>query len=71
MLLAGQARTRARRASTTLASAWRMRAALTSKKQTVANITRLQVSQYRAIHSLRGKRGIQRFGWCFGETKQD
>lgn len=47
MLLAGQARTRARRASTTLASAWRMRAAVTSKKQTVANVTALQVRKYK------------------------
>lgn len=43
MMLAGQARTRARRASTTLASAWRMRAAVTSKNQAVANVTILQV----------------------------
>eukprot|EP00903_Cladosiphon_okamuranus_P008596 g8244.t1 len=42
MMLAGQARTRARRASTTLASAWRMRAAVTSKKQAVANVIKLQ-----------------------------
>ncbi|CAM9119202.1 unnamed protein product, partial [Ectocarpus sp. 8 AP-2014] len=42
MLLAGQGRTRARRASTTLASAWRMRSAVVYKKQAVDNVTTLQ-----------------------------
>lgn len=44
MVLAGQAHTRARRASTTVASAWRMRAAVNSKNQAVANVTLLQVN---------------------------
>lgn len=43
MLLAGQARHRARRASTTLASAWRMRSAVTTKKQSIACIITWQV----------------------------
>ncbi|CAM9125665.1 unnamed protein product [Ectocarpus sp. 12 AP-2014] len=42
MLLARQARTRARRASTALASAWRMRSAVVYKKQAVDNVTTLQ-----------------------------
>ncbi|CAM9144904.1 unnamed protein product, partial [Ectocarpus sp. 12 AP-2014] len=42
MLLAGQARTRARRASTTIASAWRMRSAVVYKKHAVDNATTLQ-----------------------------
>ncbi|CAM9140833.1 unnamed protein product [Ectocarpus fasciculatus] len=45
MLLAGQARTRARRASTTLASAWRMRSAVVYKKQAVADVTALQARE--------------------------
>ncbi|CAN0006760.1 unnamed protein product [Ectocarpus sp. 6 AP-2014] len=45
MLLAGQARTRARRASTTLASAWRMRSAVVYKKQTVDNDSSMHASE--------------------------
>lgn len=43
MLLAGQARSRARRASTTLASAWRMRSEVVTKKKAIANVITVQV----------------------------
>lgn len=44
MLLAGQARGRERRASTTIAAAWRTCSAVSSMKRTKGNITMLQVS---------------------------
>ncbi|CAM9491552.1 unnamed protein product, partial [Scytosiphon promiscuus] len=42
MLLAGQARLRARRASTTLASAWRMRSEVVAKNKAIADVIALQ-----------------------------
>ncbi len=52
MLLAGQARTRARRASTTLASAWRMKSAVTTKNQAISSIIAWQVRVYCALASV-------------------
>lgn len=43
MLLAGQAHSRARRASTTLASAWRMRSEVMTKKKAISDVITLQV----------------------------